>query len=343
MNPKRILITRTDRLGDVVLSTPVIRYFRKKFPDAYIAFMTSPAAKDVVLHNPDLDEVIVLDKAGRHKGIFGMLAMAMALRKKNFDTAVALHPTTRVHVLLFLAGIPRRIGYDRKFGSLLTVRASHAKQEGIFHEAEYNFKLLEAAGFDARGADKRPYVATKEAERDSVDAFLRQNGVRDDYIAIHAGASCPSKRWPAERFARVADELVRFTGFDIVLIGGEETRPLSGIVSRSMKEKPFDLTGKLTVGELAELLRRAKLFVSNDSGPVHVAAAVNCPVVSIFGRKDPGLSPKRWGPVGEKIRVVHKDVGCKKCLAHLCVRHFKCLEAITPRDVVNAAMELVGR
>jgi len=337
MDPKRILITRTDRLGDVVLSTPVVRHIRRLYPDAYIAFMVRPDNKDVVLNNPDLDEVIVYDKYGFQKSFLSTVKFAFGLRKKRFDTAIALHPTNRAHIILFFAGIPVRIGYDRKMPWLLTERAPHRKQEGARHEVDYNFELLKRAGFDTDGADRRPYIVAGDKDRKLVDSLMKDFNITGDMIAVHAGASCPSKRWPPERFAAAADELAGKYKCNIVLVGGDETAGYSDAVARSMKQKAVDLTGMLLIGELAELLSRCRLFISNDSGPVHVAVAVGTPVVAIFGRRDPGLSPRRWGPLGERDVVLHKDIGCNPCLAHNCDKDFACLKAITPEEVMQAA------
>lgn len=340
---KRILITRTDRLGDVVLSTPVIRHMRKLYPDAHIAFMVRPENRDVVANNPHLDEVIVYDKRGLEKGFWNTVRFAFGLRKKKFDTAIALHPTSRVHVMLLLAGIPLRIGYDRKMGFLLTKKVPHIKQEGDRHEVDYNFDLLERSGFDVEGADRRPYMVTADNDKRLIDSVQKDSGIVDNIIAIHAGASCPSKRWPPERFALVGDALSEKYRCDIVLVGGDETAKYSKAVASRMKCKAVDLTGMLLVGELAELLSRCRLFISNDSGPVHVSVAVKTPVVVIFGRKDPGLSPRRWKPLGDKDTVLHKDIGCETCLAHNCEIDFACLKAISAEEVVAAAEKVLGR
>ena len=341
--PRRILIARLDRLGDVVLSTPVIRHMRKLFPKAHISFMVRPENRDVVENNPDLNEVILYDKGGREKGFLGAAKFALVLLKKNrFDMAIALHPSARTHIAFFLAGIPARIGYDRKMGWLLTERIPHFKQEGEMHEALYNFHLLGEAGFDVSGADARPYMATSERDKAFVDRIQEKMGFGNGFIVVHAGASCPSKRWPPERFAEAADALAAKFGYHIVIVGGSDTAEHSGKMVSAMKGRAFDLTGKLNIGALAEVISRARIFISNDSGPVHIAVAVGTPVVAIFGRKNPGLSPKRWGPLGQRDIVLHRDVGCKKCLAHECDKGFKCLEAVAVDDVVKAARGILG-
>lgn len=340
--PKRILIARLDRLGDVVLSTPVIRHMRKLFPDAHIAFMVRPENRDVVENNPDLNETIFYDKSGSEKGWWGTLKFAFSLKKHKFDTAIALHPSNRTHIIFFLAGIPARVGYNKKMGYLLTKKIEHGKHEGAMHEADYNFELLAKAGFKVLTCDRIPYIRTSDHDKMFMDYLQSRMGIGANVITFHPGASCPSKRWPPDRFAGMADILGERYGCDIVIVGGKGTEKFGSLMAAAMKRKAFDLTGKTGVGALAELLARSRLFVSNDSGPVHVAVAMGTPVVAIFGRKDPGLSPRRWGPLGKRDIVLHKDVGCVTCLAHKCDKGFKCLAAVTVNDAVRAAERILG-
>ena len=150
---RRILISRTDRIGDVLLSTPVIKALREKFPQAYISMMVAPLARDIVEGNPYLDEVIIYDKDGKHKSWLRSLKFAGRLKKKKFDLAVILHPSNRVHLLTFLAGIPVRLGYNRKLGFLLNLGKKHEKQHGAKHEAEYNLDLLICLGITGNPRD----------------------------------------------------------------------------------------------------------------------------------------------------------------------------------------------
>ncbi len=334
---KRILITRTDRLGDVVLSTPAIRLVRRQYPDAYIAFMVKPENREIVAGNPHLDEVITYDKRRTHKGLLRTIIFALKLRKKKFDTAIALHPTNRVHIMLFAAGIPARIGYDRKMSRLLTRRMPHRKQEGLKHEVDYNFDLLAFAGITVKDADRRPYITVLPEYKKRAEHIMETSGITDNIVAIHAGASCPSKRWPPGRFSRVADALAAKRGACIVLVGGKESGTFNHLVISEMRRPAIDLTGKLTIGELAAFFTRCRLLISNDSGPVHVAVAVGTPVISIFGRRDTGLSPLRWGPLGKKDVVFHKNVGCTECLAHNCLKGFACLKAVTVDEISRSA------
>jgi len=338
---KRILIVRTDRIGDVLLSTPVIKALRKKNPDSYIAMMVSPGTKDIVEGNPYLDEVIIYDKDAKHKGWLKTLKFAKNLKKKGFDIAIILHPTNRVHLVTYLAGIPRRLGYDRKLGFLLTDKIPHAKQLGLKHESEYNFDLLKFIGIEAHDSDL--FMPIKDESELSVKKMFEGSGIKknDRMLAIHPCASCPSKIWPAERFAQAADILAQKYGLKIVVIAGPKDIARAQDVIKNMRSTVVDLSGKISVSQLASVLKSCVLFISNDSGPVHMASALGIPVISIFGRSQPGLSPKRWGPTGKKSKVLHKQVGCIECLAHNCQKEFACLKAITVQEVVSTAESLL--
>lgn len=336
-NFKRVLIVRTDRIGDVLLSTPVIRALRNAYPNAYIAMMVSPYAKDIIDGNPDLDEVIIYDKDGKHKSWQRTLKFASRLKKKRFDLALVLHPTNRVHLATFFAAISRRVGYDRKMGFLLTDRIKHTKQLGQKHELEYNLDLLRY--LDIQPKDKSLYIPIKKESEEWTDELFKEVGVgkADKLLAIHPSASCPSKIWPAERFSKLADKLAEKYGFKVLIISGPKDIVSAKVVSENMRHTAVYLGGRTSVSQLASILKRCRMFISNDSGPVHIASAVGTPVISIFGRNQKGLSPRRWGPVGKEDKVLHKEVGCIECLAHNCVKSFACLKAITVDDVMNAA------
>lgn len=342
-NFKRILIERTDRIGDVLLSTPVIKSLRDAYPGAFIAVMVGPYAKDVVEGNPYLDKVIVYDKDGLHKNWWNSFKFSRQLKKYNFDLAVILHPTNRAHLVTFLSGIKRRIGLDRKLGFLLTDKIKHAKQLGQKHELEYNLDLLKIIGIET--TDKNLFMPLMPDSEKWAEQALASCGILpgERILAIHPAASCPSKIWPAERFAQVADILAKKFSLKTLIIASPGDAGLGVSVISKMQGKGFDFSGRTSLSQLASLLKRCALFISNDSGPVHMASAVNTPVISIFGRSQPGLSPRRWGPVGEKDKYLHKDIGCAQCLAHNCKKNFACLRAISVEEVVEAAGQILSR
>ncbi|MDD2731208.1 MAG: lipopolysaccharide heptosyltransferase II [Candidatus Portnoybacteria bacterium] len=340
---KRILIVRTDRIGDVTLSTPVIKALRDRYPDSYIAMMVSPYAKEIVEKNPFLDEVIIYDKEGKHKKWRRSIKFALNLKSKRFDLAVVLHPTNRAHLVTFFAGIKRRVGYNRKLGLLLTHKLRHDKHLGAKHELEYSLDMLRCLGIDINADEKRLFIPIKPESEEYISNLLEREGIKKNslILAVNPSASCKSKMWPADRFSAVADKLADKYGMKVVIIAGPKDIKLAEQVTRNMKCPVYNLAGKTSVSQLASLLKRCVLFISNDSGPVHIATAVGTPVLSIFGRSQPGLGPKRWGPLGIRDRYIHKNVGCVTCLAHNCTRGFACLGAVTVDDVVSLSEEIL--
>ena len=341
---KRILIARTDRIGDVLLSTPVFRAVREVCPTSHIAILVRPYAEDIVSGNPYIDEVIVYDKDGIHKSWLGTFLFALRLRRKKFDTAIILHPTNRIHIITALAGIPARIGFNKKLGFLLTKKIPHTKQFGEKHEMEYTLDVIRAVGI--RPSHKVLYFPISRNICKKMEGYLGKTNVGGGgiFVAINPSASCPSKRWPIDYFARLADELVERAGAKIILISAADDKIYASEMLGKMKHKEaLDFSGRTTVAELGALLRHCSLLISNDSGPVHIAAAVGTPVISIFGRMDPGLSPTRWKPLGENCITFHKDVGCRPCLAHRCKIGFKCLSTIGVEEIFDAAEKLLKK
>ena len=341
--PRRILVIRLDRLGDVILSLPVVQALRERLPHAYLAMMVRPACRDVVDGHPALDEMLLYEKDGIHRSARETIRFARGLRRYNFDTALILHPSNRSHWMPWLARIPVRIGYDRKCGWLLTHRVPHRKQEGAKHEAVYTLELLAPLGI-APGAPK-PHVPIQPAAVQRIDTLLAEAGVRpsERLVALHPSASCVSKRWMPERFAQVADRLAAERGVRICIVAGPDDAAHAGRMAQAMRQPALNFAGRLSVGELAALLQRCRLLISNDSGPVHLAAAVGTPVVDIFGRNQAGLSPLRWGPLGEGHVVLQKEVGCVTCLAHNCDIEFLCLTTLSADDVYQAALRVLDR
>lgn len=338
---QRILIVRTDRIGDAVLSTPVIEAMRRAFPKAHIAVMARAYARDVIEGNPYLNEVIIYDKKEVEGSFWGLLRFASHIRRKKFDLAIVLHPVNSVHLLMFLAGIPRRVGYDRKMPFLLTDRIAHTKQKGEKHEVEYVLDLVRYLGIVPQ--HEGPYVPLHPRSEQWADELFRRHGLLPDdrILAIHPGTSCPSKMWLQERFAQAADELVKERGFKkVIVMGGPDEKAITGRVIKNINSSVIDLTG-ITVSQDSSVLKRCSLLLTTDCGTMHMAAALGVPLVVIFGRKQAGISPIRFGPVTRRARVLHKDVGCELCLAHDCEKGFACLGAVSVREVVDAAGELL--
>lgn len=334
-NP-RILITRADRIGDLVLSTPVFPAIRKKFPKSYIAALTFRENAALLEGNPYLDEVILYDKKRSEKSWLGNFLFSQKLKHKKFDVVIHLHATNRMHAVAWLAGIPVRIGWDRRAPWTLTHVFKDVKSEGEKHEAEYNFDLLKPLGISLP-VTFETYFPVKEAAEEKTRAILISLNLKNDkpLVILSPGASCPSKRWPAERFGLLADLIAAKYSVEFAAVGTRADQPLINRIRQTAQTPILDLSGRLDLSMLGALFKKSALVISNDSGPVHIASAVGSPVISIFGRRQPGLSPSRWRPLGDTSRYIWKDTGCNPCLAHECQIGFLCLDIISPEDVLT--------
>jgi heptosyltransferase-2 len=303
------LIVRTDRIGDLVLTTPAIKALRQAYPMARISILVKPSTKDLVLGNPYLDEVLVDDCAGRHHGFLGYLRLAREIRQRKFDIAFVFHTKRRFNFACYLAGIPKRVGYKNdKFGIFLTHTIKDTRCQGHKHEAQYCLDLLNAMQIEAKELDLFVPI-NKEAEQWAGQWFEDQGISAGDVIAIHAGSSDKAKCWAPERFAQLIDSLQHRYVSKVILIGGSETVHCSDRIMGLTTQKPLNLTGKTTLAQTVSLLRRCRLLISNDSGPIHIAAAVGIHVISIFLRNQPGINPQRWKPLSDKGMYIFSENG----------------------------------
>lgn len=302
---RRLLFIRTDRLGETLLNLPAIAALHAALPNAELTVVVHPALQDLIAAAPGIDRILPHDDADTPWWIraFGLAKM---LRSHRFDLAIVSNPKKELHAAVWLAGIPCRVGYGRKWGRwLLTHRLDDRKALGERHEVEYNLDLIRALGLPTR----IPPWQLPRFEREQAEVFqlLQRQGIKPSHpvMAVHPWTSNPLKRWPGERFAALIRQCVERLGIQVVVIGGPEEVPHAQQVL-PLGIPVVDLTGQLTLRQLAVLLQRSRLLVSNDSGPVHLAAAVGVKTVVLFGTQDPATGPGRWGPFGEGHRVIWK-------------------------------------
>ena len=323
----RILVCRTDRIGDFVLSLPFIYELKRNIPSARIDILISPPLEGLVPFCPEIDEFIIYNKAKLKSSHKHMLSFAEEIRRRGYDMAVALNPNLRLHILLWLSRIPQRIGWAIKGGKFfLTQTMPHTKSLGLMHESRYNLLLLELLGLPL--PRKRVYpklVVSQELVRKAFPQIT---------VGIHPHASCPSKMWPLDRFRDLCERLLR-RDLGLVFLGGEQARRNAEEIIKRIPERYWDRIKNragLSLEQSVFAIASCDVLVSNDSGPVHIASALDIPSVVIFGRNDPGLSPLRWKPLHPNSVVLHK-ADCEVCLAHRCKKGFACLKAITVDDV----------
>ena len=340
----KILVVRLDRIGDVVLSLAAVQAIRGRFPNASISMMVRPYTRALVEGHPALDEVIVYEyeKGGRHRSLLGNYRFLREIIKRHFDIAFILHPSNRSNNIPFLAGIPYRIGFKSRWPFLLTKGVPDKRQEGTKHESEYTLDVIRAFGIDEPVSP--PYLPVTEYENLLVFKLLQDEQCRLDekIIAFHPGASCKSKRWPLERFIELGKRIAAETPYRIAAVGSLEEKPSGDRLREALGSRVINLTGKLGLKTLAGFLKYCDILVSNDSGPVHIAAAVGTKTLTIFGRNQAGLSVTRWRALGERHAQIQKDVGCVVCLAHRCPIDFECLKAAEVKDVYDRVKSMLS-
>ncbi|MBI4342353.1 MAG: glycosyltransferase family 9 protein [Candidatus Omnitrophica bacterium] len=299
MNAARsILFIRTDRVGETVLNLPAVAALDAAWPDASITMLVHPALEPLVSRAVGVDRVL---EAPADPAPWWTQAgqLHRLVRPHRFDVAIVSNPTKAAHVAVWCAGIPQRVGYARKWGRwLLTHRLEDRKALGDRHEVEYNLDLVRALGVPpAISPNLFPPLAR---ELDDVRRVLAGQGLgpSQPFIAVHPWTSNAAKQWPLERFSALIERIAGPLGMPVVVIGQPEGGSPTHQTFWGGGRSVIDLIGRLSLPQLAALLQGARLLVSNDSGPVHVAAAVGTRTVVLFGASHPGAGSRRWGPWG---------------------------------------------
>lgn len=301
IQPRNILCVRNDRFGEFLLNIPALRALKETFVNARIICIVNSYVKELAKRLPFIDEIIEWNQ-GMHS-FSERIKLINLLRAKKIDMAIILNPSKEFNVISYLAGIPIRVGYNRKWGFLLTHKIEDKKYLGNMHEVEYNLQLVSLVG--ARTTDKTLSLSTDDKAADGLfKDFCIENGT--NIIAIHPWTSDPIKQWPLTNFIELAKRIAIEGDFKVVIIGGKDELTKSAEFFGGLDTKLINLTGRTTLRELAELLKRCKLLISGDSGPMHLACAVGTQVLAIFRTDMPAKSAKRWGPFEKKHIVIEK-------------------------------------
>lgn len=341
----RILIFNSAFPGDIVLTTPLVRAASRAFPGAYLAFCTTAAGAGLLEGLPHLGRLIIYDKHGRDRGILGLVKTAARLRSERFDLVLSAHRSARTSILLALAGIPVRVGWDR---SALRWFYTHlvARKPGD-HETRRNLRLLEPLGIQVDSLDHRPMLPVTAEEASLVSGRLGVGRLQGagPLVLVAPGSVWATKRWLAGRFAELIDMLTETLSAKVVLIGSPQDREQADKVVAGCTSQVLDLIGKTDLREAAALVRGARLLVTGDSAPMHIAWAMDLPTVAIFGATTPELG---FAPLSEKCKVVQvKNLDCRPCGEHGPSRckpgHFRCMREITAAMVMDACREILGR
>ena len=341
---KKILVINLMHLGDLMLVTPILRTLRANFPESHIALVADLKLADVVRLNKNLDECIFLDKKGVDDSFFGIMKFAMKLREKKFDLVINLHRNERASAIAAFSGGKKIVGYSKPGFSLFFEKIFPNKNP-VKHQIHSHFDVLrEAVGiekFDDNGLE----MWIEPAVEEKIDQVWKENfSPEDRVIALNIGASWMTKRWLDDYFAVCADHFIE-KNYSIIFLGGEMDRSIVEACRGKMKFKDSErlkiFTGKMSLAELGAVLSRCVLFISTDSGPMHVGVAMNVPIVTMFGAS-PVLG---FYPYDEKDFSIKTPEYCHPCNLHECPRQgdykLACMKNIRPEVVIKYAEQLL--
>jgi heptosyltransferase-2 len=334
---KKIIIRAPNWIGDSILSIPAITSLHSNFHDAEIWVAATDWVRDIyssfdfirgIFPLPDNDSTREWSRSAR------------SLRSHGFDIGLLLTNSFSSALHFYQAKIPERWGYKKDLRSVFLSRSIPApKKEVVRHQVEYYLDLVSALGFER--IPPRLQLPLNEGENEKATAYLNSTGRTPSrpLVVFSPGASYgPAKRWPASSFAELGKLLLTRCDADLAVIGSANESDLAEEISSGLSQKPMILTGKIPLRLTAAVIKQAELFITNDSGPMHMANALGIPTVAIFGPTD----PRRTGPFQEPSSVLKKDVPCSPCLYRVCPFDHPCMKMIHPRDVLEAGERYLG-
>jgi len=359
LDPARVrtlLVRGTNWVGDSVLSLPALKQVRLGFPQAKITLLVLPWVAGIYDGCAAVDEVWLYDRQGVHHGLSGKLRLIRELRQRQFDAALLFQNAFEAAVLTCLAGIPARAGYDRDGrGWLLSNKIPVDPHVRKLHQTYYYLDLVEqllgrprtAPGLEPQptsqfGAAAMPDItlAVSPERRQAARTRLQSQGVdfNRTVVGVNPGAFYgAAKRWLSERYATVLDQLIEERRASVVIFGSPNEVAIAQAIQSGMRARPVILSGRTELSELIAMIECCDLFLTNDSGPMHLAAAVRVPTLAIFGSTDEIAT----GPMSPTAVVLNKRVECSPCLLRECPIDHRCMTRITAKEVVQQALQMI--
>lgn len=324
---KRILLIRRDGIGDMLNTTPAIASLRLSYPDSRIIIACSPSQAELLEGNPDVDETVILKSS-----------LGGEVRRVRPDLAIASQNAYLCNLTALLSGARIRLGWKGKLlSSLLSIRVPYRYAKGETHEARRNLDLV-AKLCDSLAPLRLKLVLTDEERREGMREIIRA-GIDPEraWCGIHPGGSSWDKLWPPDGFARIGERLSKRYGMRVAIIFGPDEEGIADEIASQMHIKPVLIQPK-SVRKLAAVIAHTPLFICNDSGPMHIAAALDVPTLAIFGPTD----HVRWRPLSKRARVIRQDLGCFPCSAHKCRRGYECIKKLPVELVWKEIEEMLG-
>ena len=328
---RKILIIRNDGIGDLLNSTPAIAVLRQTYLDAEITVLVQPLNASVLVGNPDVDRVLVFDREHTHRRLRDRLRFYRRLRHEQYDLVVVMRTASWCNFVAFLSGAKYRLGRNQKqFRSFLTHTWQGQYKKGKTHEVDRNFDLVRLICDGDK--HRRLVLNLLDDEIESAQQLLAARKItpNDFLVGIHPGGSSFDKRWPEENYAQVADALVHEYNAKVLILRGPHEAKLERNIQRFVKSESIAYAPR-SIRELAALIKHCNLFVCNDSGPMHIAAALAVRTVAIFGPTD----HVAWEPLSDEATIVRRNMPCWPCSAHKCTIGWECTKKLTVTTVWN--------
>lgn len=332
-NIRKILLIRTAYIGDVIMTLPMLKPLKDRFPDSSITVLTSSGGREILLNNPYVDDILVYEPFWFYPRPFSeYLRFLGQLRKRRFDLTIEARADIRdIFFLVFPAKSLAKLSYAVGGGGYFL--SNVVPYEILKHKVEYHLDVVRYLGCDTGAVEWGVYLT--EEEKAEVDRLLEHNGISTPFICVHPGGRMPLKRWLLDRCASLYDKIIESYGLPLVILSaGSETEAVNEIVGL-MNNQPVVLADKTTIRQLYGVIAKAELLICNDSAPMHMAAAAGTSTVAIFG---PSKSIET-GPFGGKHLVVEKAFSCRSnCDESRCTNscNHACMEMITVGDVFQA-------
>jgi len=333
-----ILVFAPSWIGDAVMSLGAVRVLRRERPEARIVALARGSVAELYEGVEEVDATRIYDPRGSDLGLSGLRAAAARIRPEGFEACLLLPNAFRAALFARLASIPERWGYATESrGFLLTKKVPPAPRPFGRHQSYYYLELMNGLGFSTSTPDVRLSATATQKER--ARALLEREGWdgKTPLVGVHPGATgSRAKIWSAARFGEAARRAASSTGAKVVILGGESEAALASEVATAVGEPSFQLQGKTSLGELLGVLSELSLLLANDSGPMHVAAALGTPTLAVFGPTD----PRETAPLGPRAKIVREPVDCSPCLYRDCPIDHRCMERIETSRVYEEAMAL---
>ena len=338
----RILIVQTAFLGDVVLTLPLVASVRQWAPQARVEVLTIPANAPIVVGQPGVDDVLTYDKRGGQRGWRGLAQMRRAIRERAYDMVISPHRSWRSALLVAASGSRRRVGFRQWWTRWAYTATAPRPKRG--HEVARNHELIKLLDGDAPEPERFALRVEREARRQAEAAWARA-GVGDGEVLVGLlpGSQWGTKRWPAEHFAALIDRLSEWPRTHCALFGAPHERDIADAVAAARQAPVIDLVGQTPLRDLPAYMERCDVVVSNDTGPMHISAALGKPIVTLYGPTTPELGFSPYGVAWEEASVA--SLSCRPCHAHGPERcplsHWRCMRELPPEHVAQAVARLL--